>query len=240
LPLRNFQLLYRIINYFAFIGCIIWLLLDQSPEPLVVLLLTIAGFFRDDIHGVIGKNVFTLTPKNQLVRDLESARYSFINQDFINPKILGDLSGWLSDTGDQIVSINISESNQSNRYHGDVTVEETDSYPIVTSTTEDGRVSYKYIGRSFSGVHIVQTWSNSGGSGVFTNILLVTLSSDSALESNGLSYSKKSRYVIKLVGSLPLGDRYQGQVKYRFGILAISTCEGMKSLRESGTRIVVL
>ena len=83
-----------------------------------MLLLTVAGFFRDDIHGVIGKNVFTLTPKNQLIRDLESARYSFITPEFINPQILDDLSGWLSDTGDQIVSINISESNRSNRYHG--------------------------------------------------------------------------------------------------------------------------
>lgn len=135
---------------------------------------------------------------------------------------------------------NISESNQSNRYHGDVTVEKTDGYPVVTSTAEEGWVSYKYIGRSFSGVHIVQTWSNGGGSGVFTNILLVTLSLDSSLESNGLSYSKKTRYVIKLVGSLPLGDRYQGQVKYRFGILSISPCEGMKSLRETGARIVVI
>tara|TARA_B100000446_G_C10497948_1_gene322021 strand:- start:457 stop:1134 length:678 start_codon:yes stop_codon:yes gene_type:complete len=224
----------------AFVGCIIWLFLDQSPEPVVVLLLTIAGFFRDDIHGIIGKNVLTLTPKNQLIRDLESARYSFINPEFINPQILNDLSGWLSDTGDQIVSINISESNDSNRYHGDVTAEETDGYPIVNSSAEEGWVSYKYIGRSFSGVHIVQTWSNDGGSGVFTNILLVTLSSDSTLESNGVSYSKKSRYVIKLVGSLALGDRYQGQVKYRFGVLSISPCEGKKSLRQSGSRIVVL
>jgi hypothetical protein len=232
--------LYRIINYLAFIGCIIWLFLDQSPEPVVVLLLTVAGFFRDDIHGVIGKNVFTLTPKNQLIRDLESAKYSFINPEFINPQILTDLSGWLSDTGDQTVSINISESNDSNRYHGDVTAEETDGYPIVTSSAEEGWVSYKYIGRSFSGVHIVQTWSNGGASGVFTKILLVTLSSDSTLESNGVSYSKKSRYVIKLVGSLPLGDRYQGQVKFRFGVLSISPCEGMKSLRESGSKILVL
>lgn len=232
--------MYRIINFLAFFGCIIWLLIDQSPEPAVVLLITIAGFFRDEIHGVIGKNVFALTPKSQLIRDLESARYSFINPEFINPLILDDLSGWLSDTGDQVVSINISDSNQSNRYHGEITVKEEVGYPIVTCSSEDGWVSYKYIGRSFSGVHLVQTWSNGGGSGVFTNILMVTLSSDSSLESDGLSYSKKSRYVIKLVGSLPLGDRYQGKVKYSFGILSISQCEGMKSLRETGARVVVL
>jgi len=232
--------LYRIINYLAFFGCIVWLLIDQSPEPVVVLLLTIAGFFRDDIHGVIGRNVFALTPKNKLVRDLETARYSFINSEFINPKILGDLSGWISDTGDQIVSINISESNKSNRYYGDISVDESDGYPLVNSSHEEGWVSYQYIGSSFSGVHIIQTWSSGGGSGVFTNILLVTLSSDSSLESNGVSYTKKSRFVIKLVGSLPLGDRYQGKIKYRYGLLAISPCAGRKSFREKGTRIVVL
>lgn len=232
--------MYRIINYLAFIGCIIWLLIDQSPEPVVVLLLTIAGFFRDDIHGVIGKNVFTLTPKNKLIRDLETARYSFINSEFINPQILDDLSGWLSDTGDQIVSINIAESNKSNRYHGDITTEKSDGYPVVKSSYEEGWVSYRYIGSSFSGVHIIQTWSNGGGSGVFTNILLVTLSSDSSLESNGVSYTKKARFVIKLVGSLPLGDRYQGKVTYKYGLLSISPCTGMKSLREKGARIVVL
>jgi hypothetical protein len=224
----------------AFFGCIVWLLIDQSPEPVVVLLLTIAGFFRDDIHGVIGWNVFTLTPKNKLVRDLVTARYSFINSEFINPQILNDLSGWRSDTGDQIVSINISESNRSNRYHGDITAEESDGYPVVTSTYKEEWVSYQYIGSSFSGVHIIQTWSNGGGSGVFTNILLFTLSSDSSLKSNGLNYTKKPRFVIKLVGSLPLGDRYQGKVNYKYGLLSISPCTGMKSFREKGARIVVL
>ena len=232
--------MYRVINFSAFIACIVWLLIDQSPEPVVVLLLTIAGFFRDEIYGVVGKNIFTLTSKNQLIHVLETARYSFINSEFINPQILDDLVGWVSDSGEQIVSINIAEANKSNRYHGNVTIEPSDGYPLVKSSSDDKWTSYKYIGKSFSGVHIVQTWSNYGGSVVLTNIILITLSSDSSLESDGINHTKKERFLIKLVGSLPLGDRYQGKVKYRFGFLFISACTGMKSLRKTDARTFVL
>ena len=233
--------MYKIINFLAFIGCIVWLYIDQSPESVVVLLLSVAGFFRDDIHGIIGKNVFALTPKTGLIRDLESAKYSFIDSEFINPRILDDLCGWLSDTGDQIVSINITDSNESNRYFGDIDVKRFDSeFPTVTCTNEGGWVSYKYIGRSFSGFHIVQTWSNGGGSGIFCNVLLVTLSLDSALEYDGVKYEKKSRYVIKLIGSFPLGDRYDGKIGYKLGILTIPACKGRKSLRDKRSRVLVL
>lgn len=233
--------MYKIVNILAFIGCIVWLYIDQSPEPVVVLLLSVAGFFRDDIHGVIGRNVFTLTPKTGLVRDLDAAKYSFIDSEFINPLIMDDLCGWLSDNGDQIVSINITDSNKSNRYFGDIDIKKSDTgFPIVTCTNEEVWVSYKYIGRSFSGLHIVQTWSNGGGSGVFCNVVLVTLSLDSALEYEGDRYEKKSRYVIKLIGSFPLGDRYDGEIGYKFGILTIPACKGLQSLRDKKSRVLVL
>jgi len=233
--------LYKIINSLAFVGCIMWLYLAPSPEPVVVLLASIAGFFRDDIHGVIGKNVFTLTPKNTLIRDLDATKYSFTSSEFINPKILDDLSGWLSDTGDQVVSINIAESNDSNRYFGDISVNKTDSgYPVVTCTSDEGSVSYKYVGRSFSGLHIVQVWSNNGGTGIFCNVLLVTLSLDSALAYSDKEIRNRTRYVIKLIGSLPLGDRYEGEISYRLGFLSIPACEGRKSLREKASRVLVL
>ena len=222
-------------------GCIVWLYIDPSPEPVVVLLLSVAGFFRDDIHGIIGKNIFTLTPKNRLIRDLVSAKYSFVNSEYINPRILEDLIGWLSDTGNQVVSINVSDSNRSNRYFGNITHEEKESgYPLVTSSHDDGWFSYQYLGRSFSGLHLVQTWSNGGGSGIFCNIILVTLSLDSALEYGKDKNEKSTRFLLKLIGSLPLGDRYEGTVSYKFGFLAIPACQGMRSLRERKSIMLVL
>ena len=208
---------------------------------MVVLLLSVAGFFRDDIHGIIGKNIFTLTPKNRLIRDLVSAKYSFVNSEYINPRILEDLIGWLSDTGNQVVSINVSDSNRSNRYFGNITHEEKESgYPLVTSSHDDGWFSYQYLGRSFSGLHLVQTWSNGGGSGIFCNIILVTLSLDSALEYGKDKNEKSTRFLLKLIGSLPLGDRYEGTVSYKFGFLAIPACQGMRSLRERKSIMIVL
>lgn len=125
---------------------------------------------------MIGWNIFTLTPKTSLIRDLKSARYSFVDSEFINPRILDDLSGWLSDAGDQIVSINITDSNNNNRYFGDIDVKKTDSgLPIASFTNEEAWLSYKYIGRSFSGFYILQAWSNDVGAGIFCNVLLETL-----------------------------------------------------------------
>lgn len=233
--------MYKIINFCAFLGCIVWLYINPSPEPVVVLLLSVAGFFRDDIHGIIGKSIFTLTPKNRMIRDLELSKYSFVSSEFINPRILEDLIGWLSDTGNQVVSINVADSNRSNRYFGNITHEKTKSgYPRVTSSYDDGWFSYQYLGRSFSGLHLVQTWSNGGGSGIFCNILLVTLSLDAALEYGKDRNEKITRFVIKLIGSLPLGDRYEGTVSYKLGFLTISACQGIRTLRERRSIMLVL
>jgi len=65
--------MYRILNILAFVLTIIWFLKEHSFEPIIVLLITISGFFRDNIHGIIGKNIFTLTSKPKLIRN-----FSFI------------------------------------------------------------------------------------------------------------------------------------------------------------------
>ena len=233
--------MYRIINLFAFVGCLVWLYIEPSPEPVVVLLLSTAGFFRDDIHGVIGKNIFTLTPKNKLIREFSASKFSFVDSDLINPRILEDLVGWLSDSGDQVVSINITESNNSNRYFGDITSKKLEfGFPVITSNYDESSFSYRYLGCSFSGVHLIQTWADGGGSGVFCNVILATLSQDSSLEYDKNKIEKVDRFVIKLIGSIPLGDRYEAELSYKFGFLSIPACTGMRSLRKSKSTMLVL
>ena len=233
--------MYQILNILVFFSCIVWLLIDQSPEPVVVLLMTIAGFFRDDIHGLIGKHIFTLTPKAKLIRDFASSKYSFINNEFINPRIIEELIGWLSDSGNQVVSVNITDSNKSNRYFGEVTVKDSkNNNPLVTSSYKESTFTYQYLGTSFSGVHLLQTWSNNGGSSVFSNIVMVTLSMDAIFEQNKNVGKKISRFVVKFIGTVPLGDRYQGILSYNFGILTIPACEGMATIRINKSRILVI
>jgi len=233
--------LYRIISFLAFIACIVWLTLEPSPEPVVVLILSFATFFRDEVHGIVGSNFMSLTPKTSLIRNLKNSKYSFTSPEYINPRILEDLNGWLSDTGDQIVSVNITESNDSNRYFDQITSQEHDNgCPLITSTEDDSAVSYQYLGSSFSGVHILRTWSQSSGTGVFCDVLLVTLSSDSSIDYQDGKHLKVDRLVIKKIGSLPLGDRYEGDLRYRFGFLSIPACNGRKSLRSKSSLTLIL
>lgn len=224
----------------AFIATVSWLVYSPGFEALVAVLVAFASMFRDDIHGVIGRRVLSLAARPSLTRDLSTCKYSFTETEYVNPRILDDVLGWLSDSGDQVVAVNLTASNTSNRYFGKVSVEETSTYPIVRNTCEEGWVAYRYIGHSFSGVHLVQTWRCGGGTGVFCDIAMVTISRDKCIEFSLSSSRKKDRIVLKIVGSVPLGDRYEGEVLYRFGVLTIPACSGRASLRTTKSRMLVL
>jgi len=233
-------MLYRILSFIALVACITWFAIDPGFEPFIGIMVGFAAFFRDEVHGVIGLNFLSLTPKTSLIRNLTHSKYSFIEPEYINPKIIEDLVGLLSDTGDQVVSINVAKSNKSNRYFGDVTVEKTSSNPIVKATDGEVSFAYQYIGHSFSGVHLLRTWDSGGGSGIFCSVVLLTISNDDAIELERQKATKIERFVVKKVGLLPLGDRYEGEIKYRFGILTIPACSGQASLRNKKQRLLVV
>lgn len=63
---------------------------------------------------------------------------------------------------------------------------------------------------------------------------------DEIFEQNINVGEKISRFIVKLIGTVPLGDRYQGTPSYKFGILTIPACQGMTTVRTKKSRILVI
>ena len=154
----------------------------------------------------------------------EKYGYSFQSQTLINPLLLKDLVGWISDSGRQIVSIDISGSNSSNRYFGEVLVREFERKRFVEVLDEDSRevFGYEYLGTSESGVHVVHAYDRTSGSATFHWVLLLQIEESSVLEYEDSNPKKERTPVLKLVGRLSLGDRYSGNVSMERGVICIS------------------
>ena len=186
-------------------------------------------------------------PSGELVEAVDAASvmkpvetYSVKRAPFIHPNIVEDLTGSLSDTGDQVVAINVLDSQQSNRYFGNISVGEGDSvlepdYPWVYSDAEDAnskvegdepssesKFGYRYIGSTQGGIDVLQVKESGGGSGVFNTLLLIRMAFDEgysyspAVHENGSKtvYEAEihTRELIRVLGRIPLGDRWQGLV----------------------------
>lgn len=234
-------------NYFIGFFCNIYFFIcfDIGLMLLKKIICTAIFFFIDRFHLIFGKNrlnasVFTT---NKRVRDLYHSKYSFINDTWINPRIIEDLIGCLSDSGNQIISVNINESNNSNRYFGDVIIEKYKSgRPIVKSSYDEGHFSYQYLGESrICGIHILRTWMGGGGSGVFCNIVLVTLNLVYNFKTTSNGWEKIGYFVINLIDTISLGDRYSGDIKYRYGFLTIQANQNKHaSMKSTSKKILIL
>ena len=171
--------------------------------------------------------------------------YYFDRQPFIHPKIIQALSTWLSDTGDQIVSINLYDSQGSNRFccESDLKVrnpsDKKGSNPIVYFNEDNQEFGYQYIGKTESGIHLLYTYYWGGGSGVFKNVMLLTLIADYGVvydEKNSIIMVNRPRLLIKKLGEIALGDRWSGNLKIDGNNLTIGKDEGWFSGIDSGGR----
>ena len=166
------------------------------------------------------------------------ATYSFKMAPFVHPKIINDLIGWLSDSGDQVVAINLLDSQDSNRYFGEISVRPQldpakPSWPWVYSEdnaggeTDDWRhppwYGYRYVGSTQDGLDILHFATSGGGSGIFNSIVFTYIEMD-----HGVSYPPagqvksptaaspevRVRELIRFVGRIALGDRWQGTIEF--------------------------
>jgi hypothetical protein len=126
----------------------------------------------------------------------------FCEEPFIHPRIVQELTTWLSDNGDQVISVNLPDCQKSNRFYGDINIyTEPGVCPNVRCGEENNWFEYQYIGQTESGVHILKIMEG-GGTYVGQGFLLVRFEKDCGLTFNGttLSFEPKSRLLLRRIG----------------------------------------
>lgn len=137
-----------------------------------------------------------------------------------------------------MVAINVLKSQSSNRYFGDAHVRKIDGQnPFVyleTTTIENGETNhqefgYEYVGMTKSDIHVLYTSDSGGGSGVFKNLLLLAFEYDNGincdLDKKTIQPARK-RLLLKKLGEISLGDRWDGELKVEGNSIFIGKDKG--------------
>lgn len=157
----------------------------------------------------------------------EHLHYSFIREEFVHPLILRELLGLLSDPTTTIVSIDLGSANRSNRFFGDFSIRKENGCTwIEWRGGQRESFAYSHIATSPSGVQMLECHDWGGGSGVFGSVALVALECDRTLVETTDGISTRDRIILKMLGSIGLGDRYAGEISYQKGLLMIGPDEG--------------
>ena len=169
------------------------------------------------------------------------ATYSFKTAPFVHPKIIDDLVGYLSDSGDQVVAINLLDSQDSNHYFGEIAVMPQLnpmelSWPWIYSMDGEenadkklgelwGRpwYAYRYVGSTQGGLDVVHARRSGGGSGIFNRVVFTRTEMDRGVDypllrqvesrTAAVRPEVRDRELIRFVGMIPLGDRWLGTVE---------------------------
>lgn len=185
--------------------------------------------------GSVSSHVKTINPE-----------YSFTRAPFVHPRLVHELETWLSDTGDQVVAINLVDANRSNRYFGAVSSAGA-GCPLVTWVEEDGgdgrRFSYQYVGMTAHGVHVLATRSGGSGTLVATSVVFLSVAFDQGFggvptattfrydsagneTEVGVIRADRQRILLRRLGELPLGDRWDGSLRVVGNDLQVGEDEG--------------
>ena len=175
------------------------------------------------------------------VRTIETG-YSFTRAPFVNPRILQEMDTWMSDTGDLVVAINLTDANYSNRFSAgssEIEVRESDGRcPFVQWSrrprrgASGGSFGYRYIGMTDAGVQVLRTASGGGGSGTFGNLLFLTVEFGRGIgrveetDAGGVVRAVRERVVLRRLGTVATGDRWAGELRVRGNDLFIGRDEG--------------
>ena len=162
-----------------------------------------------------------------------SIPYSFSEEEFIHPLVVREMMGTLSDSHQQVIGVDLDSSNQSDRFHGDFSVVHVQDRQRRRRVIWEGSqwdeneresFSYRHIATSPSGIEIVLCANGHGGTLVSVCLALFCFERDLAvgqdLDGNILN---RERTLLKVLGTIALGDRYDGRIKYEDGVLKIGS-----------------
>lgn len=184
------------------------------------------------------------------VREVETS-FSFARPPFVHPRVVETFVAWSNDV--PVVGIDLLDARVGNQYGGEVETREMDGpCPLVTwrRPREDGydagSFSYRYAGMTDAGVHVLVTSDWGGGSGVFRSLLLLVLESSPGIEPNrgfddleddGMGSGQdrlwdavirpaQDRVAARKLGEIPLGDRWDGEVRVRANEVFVGRDQG--------------
>ena len=163
------------------------------------------------------------------------APFSFAQAPFVHPRIVKDLTTWLSDTGDQVVAVNLTDSNWSNRYHGEVEASSKRCSRVRWQGPERSWFSYRYVGMTDSGVHVLRTSESGGGTLVSAALLFAVVEFDYGFRHYAQDFRSlpaaapmvpgqfgarvlrpdRQRILLRKLGTFGLGDRWDGDLAVR-------------------------
>ena len=174
-------------------------------------------------------------------------KHLFFSGQPLHPLIVQEFITWLSDSGDQIISINLRDAFSSNRYCCDdsFSVKLTEKRIVVRTdftkdygTHNDDYISqedcgagsctftYAHLGTTDNGAMVIQVWESGGGSGLFSTLLFTKVKErmganfDYANPSN-LAFDKQ-QIVLEKLFSISLGDRQETSIGVNGNIVVLN------------------
>jgi len=187
---------------------------------------------------LLSSTALTISAESKASKATTQLLYSFSKAPFINPRIVQDLTTWLSDKGDQVMSINLDESQNSNRYFAQTKVRAIKNQApfvyIENKTVESGETNvttfgYRFIGKTTAGIYVLECVDNPGGSGSFRSLMLVKLETEAGIDVDwkmGVIGRGERRTTLKKLGQIALGDRWDGSLKVVGDSIEIGTDVG--------------
>jgi hypothetical protein len=142
----------------------------------------------------------------------------------VPPEIFRDMGdGDLGDSGPILVTVDVKAAIGSERYgdeikrNGDWVVQ---SRPAANTLNGAEETAYEFKGRTRNGLLVVVATYSGGGSGVFTTLHILDATADRAFDADGKVYQRIDLTVLR---SVPLGDRWEGDVTISGDAVRIAT-----------------